>query len=708
MKFSVQKKLIFLGSFISLILISASFLLSFFIYKNHSEKNFIKSIDNSIAELTNSLGKNNKDDLIKYYKKFYEDYQLSMDLEFPEFKDNQEKYDYLSEKYPNIYPSKGFGLSQEKLMLQNIYIEISSLLDNAAISSGGNIAYAGFFVSDESGKDIKLVYMFDANFKFKEYKENSYFPGEVYTLKDDDLDMDPNIKTGGYILRGAKTRVLDIDLGEIDGNNAEITAFIEYDDTLIKDDIRFFAIVLALSLFGFFIILLVAYVLILRFVLVNNITKLTNKTNEFTTSIKSGKEISVINPNINTKDEIANLSNSFVKMEEEIINYTKELEQITRENERINAELDVASKIQLEALPLNFYSNRFITINAQIKSAKEVGGDFYDYFYINENNLAFIISDVSGKGIPAALFMMRSKELIKSRLLTNNDLCTICYEVNNLLIKNNKEGLFITAFIGILNLKTYELKFINAGHEKPYLISNGKVTKLDTLSNFIIGGVEDFKYEAETIKLNKNDKLFLHTDGLNEAINDKKEEFSYDRIIKSLNNNKDKDSFDILNNMNNDLLEFTNSVEAFDDVTMLILDLSNHNLNFKFEKPNYEIIDIINDKFNDYYKFIDDKIKSEINIIFDEIINNYITYEKDIDLIIEINIELNNDLLIIEFINNGNEFNPLLLKDNYIEEYSSDLKLGGFGTSIVKSLSNKIDYKRIDNKNHLIIEKSVK
>ena len=304
--------------------------------------------------------------------------------------------------------------------------------------------------------------------------------------------------------------------------------------------------------------------------------------------------------------------------------------------------------------------------------------------------------------------MMRSKELIKSRLLTNNDLCTICYEVNNLLIKNNKEGLFITAFIGILNLKTYELKFINAGHEKPYLISNGKVTKLDTLSNFIIGGIEDFKYEAETIKLNKNDKLFLHTDGLNEAINDKREEFSYDRIIKSLNNNKDKDSFDILNNMNNDLLEFTNSVEAFDDVTMLILDLSSHNLNFKFEKPNYEIINIINDKFNDYYKFIDDKIKSEINIIFDEIINNYITYEKDIDLIIEINIELNNDLLIIEFINNGNEFNPLLLKDNYIEEYSSDLKLGGFGTSIVKSLSNKIDYKRIDNKNHLIIEKRVK
>ena len=738
MRFTVQKKVIVLGFGLSTFFVILAFLVSFFIFRSNSRSNFIKSVDNSITELESTIGDQESiEGMYKTISNTFESYLSHMHDEVPEFKTYKEKYDYYANIYPNIYSKPGIiGLSQLKLQLQNYYLEISSNLANAAISAGGGVAYAGIILPEELTGDYgRLMYLYDSEFRFtntyEEYDDmlDRHFFGSDYKFQIDDLDENPENSSGGYIINEKKARTIDIcfnltiedlqiDLTQygVSAEDAEIlkkytldvTAFIEYDETQLEKSIATFALIDGLSLFVGAILLAVIYILVARYTIVKNLVKLTKSTNEFTDTIKNDSISKVIDPDIKSNDEIGDLSNSFTKMEEEIINYTNKIKTVTKEQERMNAELNIASKIQLEALPKSFLNDKNVLIKASIASAKEVGGDFYDYFYIDDNHLAIIISDVSGKGIPASLFMMRSKQLIKSKLLIGGKLEDICHEVNNELIDNNEAGLFLTSFIGILDIKTGNLDYVLAGHEKPYIISEDKVYKLDGNSNFILGGVKDFIFKTNKIKLKPNTKLFLYTDGLNESINREKEEFGYDRILKNLEKDKNNSIEKILSNMSAALLDFTKTNEAFDDVTMLIVELKSEKLTFKFEKPNYEVIDVVNNGFNDYYSYLDKKILSEVNIIFDELLNNYISYEEKEDLIIRLDAEIKDNLLIINLSNNGVEYNPLNYKEKYFEEYDSKLTLGGFGISLVNKLSDELKYERKNDINYLTIKKKIK
>ncbi len=722
MRFTVQRKIIFLGTGLSLLLVISSFLISFFVFETKTKDAYKKAIDYSIDEVSYSVGDaSTSESIIKFYNAIYDAYSNYTE-EIPEsFADDQEEYEFYKNLYSNIYPGTGFGMSKDKLEYQSIYIDISAILTSVSISSGGLGAYAGFYVLPKGDSDeIKFVYLFDSVYKFNgsTYTGVGNLPGKQIIIKPGDYDSNPltsvyKAMSGGttesrseYVIKGTTTKTVDYDLGtKDDGSHIVLSVFVKYDINEVNDEIRFFLLVDGLSLLAVVILLIIAYILIARFVIVKNVLKLTDSTNEFTDNIKKGEVNTSIDPKIKSKDEIGVLSNSFIKMEDEIIDYTKKIEQATAERERMNAELEVATKIQLEALPKNNLNDQNVLIQTSIESAKEVGGDFYDYFYIDKSNLAIIVSDVSGKGIPAALFMMKSKELIKSKLLANKDLSQVAYEVNNELLSNNELGLFITAFIGIINVDRYELKIVNAGHEKPYLIRGNEVEKLEINSNFILGGVSDFQYELDTIKLEKGDKLFIHTDGLNESINEAREEFGYDRIIENLKLSSKLTLNETLTNMTKALEAFSTS-EQFDDVTMLILEIKDSNLHFKFEKPDYSIITEVTAKFNDYYSYLDKEITAKVAIIFDEILNNYVSYETRDDLIIEININDNKKSLIIDFYNNGIEFNPLLKEDKYITG-DEDVIPGGFGITMVKELSDDISYERKDEINHLRIIKKI-
>ncbi len=705
MRYTIQKKIIFLGAFLSFLLLSGAFITSFFIYRYRSNQAFINSIDNSIKELESTVG---DDDTLNSIRQFYDAfimvYNEHKNDDLSNIKTNDEKKEYYTNTYDNIYSSGvGFGLSYQKVMLQNAYLDVSSKLSNAQVSAGSPHSYIGFFPDDK-----RFVYLFDSKFNLKDCSGDGFYCGEQYFLNEDDLDLDPNIKTGGYVINGKTARVIDFEIGK-DENDIPIiiTAFIEYDNQIVTNDLKFFSLVLGLTLAGILIILIFIYILIARIVIIKNLKILTNSVNEFTENIRNGKASDVIESNIKSSDEIGLLSDSYNTMAHEIIEYTKKIEKATREQERIEAELQIATNIQLESLPKNSLNDSNILLNASIKSAKEVGGDFYDYFYIDKNNLAIIVSDVSGKGIPAALFMMKAKELIKSKLLSNMNLANVAFMVNNELLINNEEGLFITAFIGILNIESKKLEVINCGHERPYLIRDGKVSQLQIDSNFILGGIDDYEYKTEIISLKENDRLFIHTDGLNESINSNNIEFGYERILDSLSNSINNRLEDILISMDEELNKFTDNSQLFDDVTMVILEIKTPKLNFKFKNPDYEIIELVTNKFNDYYSYIDKDNLSKINIVIDEVLNNYISYEKKEDLIIEIEFEYINNQLVVKFLNNGEEFNPLLMKDNYIEEYSDDLKLGGFGITIIKNITDDLYYERKDDRNIFIIKKNV-
>ncbi len=279
---------------------------------------------------------------------------------------------------------------------------------------------------------------------------------------------------------------------------------------------------------------------------------------------------------IKRNDEVKRLADSFTTMYGEIGDYINKLEKVTAEKERIGAELDVASKIQTSMLPCifpPFPDRKEFDIYATMDPAKEVGGDFYDFFMVDEDNLAFVVADVSGKGIPAALFMVIGKTLIKDHTGINNDLGEVFTKVNNILCASNSEEMFITAFEGVLNLKTGELRYVNAGHETPFVCrKDGTYEPFKVKSGFVLAGMEGIKYKSGSIQLEPGDKIFEYSDGVPEATNVKLEQYGMKRLHNVLKQNSEKLPTQLLGTVKADMDLFVGDAEQFDDITMLCLE----------------------------------------------------------------------------------------------------------------------------------------
>ena len=264
-------------------------------------------------------------------------------------------------------------------------------------------------------------------------------------------------------------------------------------------------------------------------------------------------------------NEIGILGNSIIKM-------MSDLENVTSEKERISTELTLARDIQESKLPTNFPKDKVYSINASMKPAREVGGDFYDFFEIDSDNICIVIGDASGKGIPAALFAVIAKELIKTQLLSGASLSETMISVNNRLCENNVQSMFVTAWVGVINLRKNELKFVNAGHNAPLIKNGEKFEWLNSKHGLVLGAMENIPYKEFSIPLECDDfQIYLYTDGVTEAHNDEEELFSENRLIELINNN-DLNSVEFIDYLNGELYEFKGSQEQFDDITMMIFE----------------------------------------------------------------------------------------------------------------------------------------
>jgi sigma-B regulation protein RsbU (phosphoserine phosphatase) len=276
----------------------------------------------------------------------------------------------------------------------------------------------------------------------------------------------------------------------------------------------------------------------------------------------------------NTQDELGKLSQAFERMQISLKEYIDDLAKATANKQKIESELAIAKEIQMSILPKIFppFPNRKeLNIYATIKTAKEVGGDLYDFFFIDEDRFCFLIGDVSGKGIPASLFMAVAKTLLKITAAHKSNPAEILYQVNNELSHNNDSCMFVTVFLGILNIKTGEIKFSNAGHNPPIIKTNNDTFWLKVTPNPALGVFPSAKYDEQQITLNKNDIIFMYTDGINEAFNVKKEQYSSERL---LNNLKDKDNDfpkNLINHIMEDVKTFTGEAEQSDDMTILCI-----------------------------------------------------------------------------------------------------------------------------------------
>ena len=280
---------------------------------------------------------------------------------------------------------------------------------------------------------------------------------------------------------------------------------------------------------------------------------------------------------IRTDDEIGTLAQSVQKMEQDILNYIKNITQITSEKERMNTELNIATSIQAGLLITEPVNTDNISIMASMTPAKEGGGDFYEYAMLNEDHAVLFVADVSGKGVPAALFMAMGTTLLRDHIaMIRHDNITFAGEVgevNNQLCRHNEGGLFITAWIGILNTKTGRLTYIDAGHNPPLLKQDGKFDFIPKGKKGLpLASMEDFQYRKNQIYLKPGDRLILYTDGVTEAQNKEQQLYGEERFIKYAEQHKDDPQQVFRDGLLKDLAAFQDGCDQFDDITMLLLD----------------------------------------------------------------------------------------------------------------------------------------
>lgn len=294
---------------------------------------------------------------------------------------------------------------------------------------------------------------------------------------------------------------------------------------------------------------------------------------------------------LDSKDEIQQLAEAFNDMTLKLKEYIENITKITAEKEKIHSELSVAKKIQASMLPSIFPAfpkEDEFDIYANMDPAKEVGGDFYDFFFIDKSHIAMLIADVSGKGVAAALFMVVAKTLLKNEAQNGGSIGTVLEKVNNKLCETNEEGMFVTAFAAVFDIKTGELVYANAGHNVP-LIYRAKDKKFEWMKpkhGFVLAGMEKIKYKEEKTYLNKGDMLYLYTDGVTEAMNQQNELFSDSALYQTLNelNVKNMELEDILKSVRDKVDIFAAGAERSDDITMLIF----KNKNVDYIPPNDE------------------------------------------------------------------------------------------------------------------------
>ena len=283
---------------------------------------------------------------------------------------------------------------------------------------------------------------------------------------------------------------------------------------------------------------------------------------------------------VRKKDEIGALARAIGKMETDIVQYVENLTAVTAEKERIGAELNVATQIQADMLPRIFppFPERDeFDIYATMTPAREVGGDFYDFFLVDRDHLAVVIADVSGKGVPAALFMVIAKTLIKNHAQTGMEPGRVFETVNNQLCENNEAGMFVTAFLGILELPTGRFTYVNAGHNPPLAALGGRPYDwLPSKRGFVLAGMENMSYRQQEIVLRPGDRVFLYTDGVTEALNPENALYSETRLQAFFNGAalEGKPLEEQLALLHRDIAGFAAGAEQADDITMLLLKIN--------------------------------------------------------------------------------------------------------------------------------------
>ena len=340
------------------------------------------------------------------------------------------------------------------------------------------------------------------------------------------------------------------------------------EDELMSDIALLSKILLAVGIIGF--VLLIITVILIATGITRPLRTLVSATEE----VAAGNFDLVI-PAPKTGGEVGKLTESFSSMTVSLKDYIEKLTETTTAKERIESELQIAHDIQMSIIPRMFPpfpEMEEFDIFADIKPAKEVGGDYYDFFFIDDDHLCFTIGDVSGKGVPASLFMAVTRTLIRAKTIRGLSPAQVMCRVNEDLCLNNESGMFVTIFLGFFNIRTGEIQYCNGGHDAPFIVHpNGKVEPMGEPDGLLVGVIENFDYITNKFKLEADDALILFTDGVHEAMDVNDNLFSIERLVELLERMNDTDPEKMTKTVFHAVQEYEKGAVQSDDVTILSL-----------------------------------------------------------------------------------------------------------------------------------------
>ena len=425
-------------------------------------------------------------------------------------------------------------------------------------------------------------------------------------------------------------------------------------------------------------------------------------------------------PDIKTKDEMARLSQSFSLMQTSLKQQMEELRQSTASKAAIESELKVASDIQMSMLPKIFpaYPDRDdIDIFGQLTPAKAVGGDLFDFF-IRDEKLFFCIGDVSGKGVPAALVMAVTRAQFRTVSAHESQPERIITRLNDTMSEGNDSNMFVTLFVGVLDLPTGRLRYSNAGHDSPLLIGSN-IGMLPCDSNLPVGVMGDWKFTMQDTQIDPGTTIFLYTDGLTEAENIDHDQFTEERILNVANESlstNDHNPHRLVENMTNAVRDFVNGAEQSDDLTMLAIQYTKQQLDVRYQRS----ITLTNDiqQVPQLAEFIDDVCEAmgfdelttmQMNLAIEEAVVNVMNYAYPEGTTGNVNVEVQANDARLKFVisDSGKHFDPTSVAEADTTLSAEDRSIGGLGIYLVRQLMDSVNYERIGGFNVLTLRKKL-
>lgn len=464
------------------------------------------------------------------------------------------------------------------------------------------------------------------------------------------------------------------------------------------------------------------FAIAITYVLVNRVAKPLNQLTAYTREVvqrefADGGSIasSIDEIGRSMRDEVGRLAETFAYMIRALQDYIRKFTETTAARERIESELKIAHEIQMSMVPKifpPFPDRRELDIFATLSPAKEVGGDFYDFFFIDNDHLCFAIGDVSGKGVPASLFMAVTKTLLKATAGNGGTPGEILERLNAEICRDNESCMFVTLFCAILNIRTGEFDYSNGGHNLPYYLHQGGVSPLENTGGRALGIAAHSSYTSARMVLRPRDSLVLYTDGVTEAMDPDDTLYSEQRLAQFLARNHDASARQIIGDLVGDVRRFAGGAAQSDDITALALSYFGTNGSEAAEIKLKNTLSELEKLYEALAGFarrhrLAPRVVHDLNLALEEILTNIVSYgytdAEEHEITVRLSIQGREVRVEVE--DDGRPFDPLTAPEPDTTKPLEDRTIGGLGIHLVRKLMDGVEYQRQEGKNLLVMKK---